>query len=423
MRKLKRTSLSAFDRERLRRSLLLRHRGNKAVLPLFRLQSTMKSVLVLLVLLVSFAVEKARAAAATVCPKKGSVAEGVKYHDNRVCNRDAYNVYKANVGRYDRLQSYKKVGGVSTVPNQKTITCPVNGGRVSMKDAHTPNVGLDTVWVVENHASTPVVVSYVNAQGVEVSARNPKISPATADPTAILKPNAWMAVYAFEGHEFVVREVLKSGIAGNVLLQHRAGLLPIGANFAMAGISCDPSQDIEPMVDETTTAPVFQRTPTQIDRPCNTMDIGFRNVASCPLHGYYVRGEGDQCTEKFKLHLGVESMTTNFIKDWTSATKYEGSFIGHTFHFRLASNPTILVDTVTLQPIYVTDCPVSSAAAVVSETNGVNMMTQIGNVELTNTTNTVSNEMYEMLYQPTNATATIGSVPQQIDKPRLTKII
>jgi hypothetical protein len=368
-------------------------------------------------------VEKVSAAAVTVCPKKGSIAEGIKYHDNQVCNRDAYNAYKANVGRYDRLQAYKKVGGISTVPNQKTITCPVNGGRVNMQDVHTPNVGFDTVWFVENHASTPVVVSYVNAQGVEVSARNPKISPATADPTAILRPSEWMAVYAFEGHEFVVREVLKSGIAGNVLLQHRAGLIPIGANFATAGMSCDPSNDIEPMIDETTTSPVFRRTPTQTDRPCNTMDIGFRNVAACPLHGYYVRGEGDKCTEKFKLHLGVESMTTDFLQDWTSATKYEGTFVGHTFHFRLASNPTILVDTVTLQPIYVTDCPVSSAAAVVSESNSVDMMAQIGNVEFANTTNTEGSGMYEMLYHPTNTSAIVGSVPQQLDKPLLSKTI
>lgn len=386
----------------------------------------MKFVLAIFALsFLAFAViENVRAAAVTVCPKKGSILEGIKYHDNLVCNRDAYNLYKANVGRYDRIQAYKKIGGISTVPNQKTITCPVNGGRVNMKDAHTPNVGFDTVWIVENHASTPVVVSYVNDQGAEVSARNPKISPATADPTAILSPNAWMAVYAFEGHEFVVREVLKSGIAGNVLLQHRAGLIPIGANFAMAGMSCDPSLDIEPMIDETTTSPVFQRTPTQIDRPCNTMDIGFRNVASCPLHGYYVRGEGDKCTEKFKLHLGVESMTTDFLQDWTSATKYEGTYVGHTFHFRLASNPTILVDTVTIQPIYVTDCPVSSAAAVVSESNSDDVMTRVGTVEFLNTTDTsVNNGIYGMLYHPSNASAGVGSLPQQIDKPQPLKTI
>lgn len=370
-------------------------------------------------------VERVRASAVTVCPKKGSIADGIKYHDNHVCNRDGYNVYKANVGRFDRIQAYRKIGGLSTVPNQKTISCPVNGARVNMKDEHTPNVGFDTVWFVENHASTPVVVSYVNAQGTEVSARNPKISPATADPTAILRPNQWMAVYAFEGHEFVVREVLKGGLAGNVLLQHRAGLIPIGANFAMAaGTICDPAHDIEPMVDETTTAPVFQRTPTQLDRPCNTMDIGFRNVASCPLHGYYVKGEGDKCTEKFKLHLGVESTTTDFLHDWSSATKFEGTFVGHTFHFRLASNPTILVDTVTVQPIYVTDCPVSSAAAVLSESDNVDVMANIGNVEFANTTGTANNGVYEMLYHSTNTSgAGVGIVPQQLEKPLSSKTI
>jgi hypothetical protein len=342
--------------------------------------------------------------AVTVCPKRGSIAEGVKYHHDGQCDRAAYNQFKADLGRHAKQRAYQRVGGVRTVPNEKTVTCPAGGVRVNMKDEHTPNIGHDVVWFVENRASSPVVVSFVNANGVEVSARNPKISPAIADPSAHLKPNAWMAVYAFEGHEFVVREVLKSGMAGNVLLQHRAGLIPVGVNTVH--LTC-PDEDLEPMVvdedDEEVLSPVFQRTPTKVHRPCNTMDVGFRNTAACPLHGYYVTGEGNSCQEEFKFHLGVAAETFDYIHDWESQTKYEGSFIGHTFHFRLASNHAVLVDTITLQPTIVTDCPVSSAAAIAVEHEHVGIMAPIQGAEWFNST-----QLSDMEFPESFSNSTMG---------------
>jgi hypothetical protein len=200
-------------------------------------------------------------------------------------------------------------------------------------------------------------------QHLQHSAKNPAITPATADPDAYVMPGGFMAIYAFEGHQFVAREVIKeTGLAGNVLAQHRAGLIPVGTYST--GLQC-PDVDVEPVVENTNiVAPEFRRTPPASHRPCNTMDIGFRNEAECPLHVYYVSsnpGEDDNsCTEAFKFHLGVESVVDDFHWDWTSETKYEGSFVGHTFHFRLASNPTVLVDTVTIAPVVVTDCPTSS---------------------------------------------------------------
>jgi hypothetical protein len=163
-----------------------------------------------------------------------------------------------------------------------------------------------------------------------------------------------------------------------VLLQHRAGLIPVGTYAD--GIDC-PTNDVEPLVENTNVlAPEFRRTPSAVHRPCNTMDIGFRNEAPCPLHVYYVSGEGESCAEAFKFHLGVESIVPDFHWDWKSQTKYEGSFIGHTFHFRLASNPTILVDTVTLSPVVVTDCPTSGIAVPVSA-QGETVSISIGGAE------------------------------------------
>lgn len=314
-------------------------------------------------------------AAVTVCPKAGSVEIGQKYHSDSQCDRAAYTAFKDSLGRHETYRKFKAMGGVATVPNIKTVTCPAAGERVTMKEPSSASydVGMDTVWFVENQASTPVVVSYLTAEGVEVSALNPHIVPAVRDPQAILASGSWMAVQAFEGHEFVVRQVLMlpggAAVAGNVLLQHRVGLYPVGAHAALA-CPTDALEDKEPLVvnesDGTaTTAPQFQRTAPPALRPCHTMDVGFRNAAGCPLHGYHVSGGGDACAERFKLHLGVQqgSNVPDYMNDWVSQTKYEGTFVGHTFHFRLASNPAVLVDTVTLSPVIVTDCPAASGAA------------------------------------------------------------
>lgn len=301
-------------------------------------------------------------AAVTVCPKEGSIQEGLKYHSDTQCDRAQYNSFKCGLGRHHVYQKFKALKGIGSVANQNTIKCPAGGALVQNVDEARPDVGMDTVWFVENAASTPIVISYLNEEGAEVSAKNPSIRPAIRDPEAVLAPGSWMAVYCFEGHQFVVREVLKSGVAGNVLLQHRAGLIPIGAYAP--DLEC-PLEDVEPIVNETR-APAYARTEPQSFRPCNTMDIGFRNVAQCPLNVYYVHGEGDSCSESFKFHLGRDSEVDDFMWDWKSQTKYEGTFIGHSFHFRLASNPSILVDTHTLQPTIVTDCPSSGVALPVS---------------------------------------------------------
>lgn len=38
-------------------------------------------------------------------------------------------------------------------------------------------------------------------------------------------------------------------------------------------------------------------------------------------------------------------------------TKFEGSYVGHTFVARLASDPKVIIDTFTLQPTRIVDCP------------------------------------------------------------------
>jgi hypothetical protein len=309
----------------------------------------------------------AKVQSSTVCPPEGRHAEFTKYHGDTTCDRASYHRFKCSLNRNGIYQMYKALGHIDAIPDQKTVTCPALGARVDMTDSHRPGVGLDTVFFMENQSSGPIVISYVQKETqLEVSAMNPKISPAIADPNAILAPGQWKPITGFEGHEFVVREVLKSGVAGNVLLQHRVGLIPIGGNTAV-DLECSDYIDTEPMQGNVT-APAFQRTEVAATSlPCHAMNIGFRNVAKCPLHGYFVSGEGDQCQEKFKFHLGTGNRTADFMKDWASRTKYEDTYIGHTFHFRSAAQPALgLIDTVTLAPIRVLDCPTSTVAVPIS---------------------------------------------------------
>jgi hypothetical protein len=108
-------------------------------------------------------------------------------------------------------------------------------------------------------------------------------------------------------------------------------------------------------------------------RPCNIQDIGFRNLVGCPLNVYYSgrynmtgnpRKEGEECSftpkschEQFKFHLGKNPYSTDFHWAWDSQTKFEGTQVGHNFVFRLQAKDDIVVDSVTILPTFVQDCP------------------------------------------------------------------
>ena len=146
-------------------------------------------------------------------------------------------------------------------------------------------------------------------------------------------------------------------------MQHRAGLIPIGNPNQY---ECDANlPDVEPVNPSTAERkPEFGRTPhPKASRPCNTVDISFRNQVGCPLHVYWanrldeVPTEGFSCGEKFKFHLGTKPAPQDFMLDWDSATKFEGSYVGHTFVARLASDPSVVIDSYTVEPTKIIDCP------------------------------------------------------------------
>ena len=78
-----------------------------------------------------------------------------------------------------------------------------------------------------------------------------------------------------------------------------------------------------------------------------------------------VPDEGFSCDEKYIFHMGTQPSSQDFMWDWNSATKYEGSFIGHTFVARLASDPSIIIQKYTLEPTKIIDCPTSKKQQVV----------------------------------------------------------
>jgi hypothetical protein len=252
---------------------------------------------------------------------------------------------------------------------------------------------------MENTASMPVVVAYMLQQPdgtfKEVSAFDSNISPPNHDPKAILQPGQWKSLHTHEGHVFHVREILKDGGMGQVLLQHRVGLVSVTNKYGHE-LNCDPTDpDPEPRYEvapnEFDRDPNFAREQPREYRPCNTLDIGFRNEVGCPLNAYYTgmyqmkgvaKPRGDNlpiktganngtdaaaaphtrksCHEVFKFHLGLEERRapgTNFMLDWNSKVKYEATYVGHNFVFRYAKDERIVVDSVALHPTRIIDCP------------------------------------------------------------------
>ncbi|KAL3940675.1 MAG: hypothetical protein SGBAC_004840 [Bacillariaceae sp.] len=285
------------------------------------------------------------------------------YHHEDICS-NALKPTRPSLGAHNRKMIYENLKesglGASLVPNQRTVVCPIK-----LESLENPSAmsGLDTTWLVENTSTNPVVLSQV-INGVEWSPFQPKILSPMADPLATLQPGEWISVPTYESFVYHVREISsETGKPGDVVLQHRAGLIPI---CNPNSYECDANlPDVEPANPETAERKAeFGRTPTpKAARPCNTVDISFRNQVGCPLHVYWanrmseIPSEGFSCGEKFKFHLGTKAAPQDFMLDWDSATKFEGSYVGHTFVARLASDPSIVIDSYTVEPTKVIDCP------------------------------------------------------------------
>lgn len=315
-------------------------------------------------------------------------------------------------------------GSMSQTHDQKTVICPVINQ--DLYEGHV-QYGPRTRFVVKNTATKPVVVSFVERNGTEYSAANTMISPAILDPDAFLAPGVTKVFAVQEGHVFHVRD----SVTRELLMQHRAGIVPVENRYNREIASCPPSaateEEDEPDRSFRVMRKFSQWTPLQVDRFNEEVhvDIGFHNTVksqdgtSCPVNFYYVRKENfgstrpPQFMERIALQLGDNHLSTAK-DDSGSSTKYERTYLGHQFVARLAHDENVVVDYLSVGPIKVQDCSLKKKNTVKSVAHseaivipvgkhtklgdGVNQ-TQWGNVaHLLNTTFEGRRELYFKMY-------------------------
>jgi hypothetical protein len=270
--------------------------------------------------------------------------------------------------------------GYGSVPNQETKVCPTEESSSITPQSAAATKGQDTVWFVENTSKTPVVILYV-LDGVEYpySAVHRKQQD---DPEALVQPNEWKAIHAFEGDVFHVRS---SGEHAELLLQHRVGLIPIGAKPPSPDVCAEPMAPALIETQEATRQPRAEYDWTT----CNVVDLGFRNQGTQAVNGFWV--DTVTCQEHLKFQLGLNAQSHNFAFDLDSNTKFEKSYVGHSFVFRTPDGD--FVDSYTIQPTRVVDCPlrrrnekVVIATAAGSISDGVTVELPIWQADTTNAT-------------------------------------
>jgi len=273
---------------------------------------------------------------------------------------------KKAITESDTFHIYPLAGPLSATQTQKTIMCPA-----SPQNLHQGYVqyGQRTRFIVKNTASDPVVISYVEESGREISAADAKTYPAQADPQATLAPGVTKVFAVTEGDVFHVRD----SKTGELLMQHRAGLIPIKNRYNQH-IDCSGQpetkihshgyrklrkfQEWEPVKKE--------QYEYDVEFPAafhNTI-ISSDGTKQCPVNMYFVTKQYSNTNrppnyvEKYKFHLGTNHKATlNGTKiELNSSTKYERAYLGHEFAARLAHNDNVVVDYITFSPIRVEDC-------------------------------------------------------------------
>mmetsp|Transcript_25503 Transcript_25503/g.56703 ORF Transcript_25503/g.56703 Transcript_25503/m.56703 type:complete len:464 (+) Transcript_25503:146-1537(+) len=196
---------------------------------------------------------------------------------------------------------------------------------------HQLTLGPSTTWIVQNRATTPVVVSWLAPAEsgpdkvqttLEVSAVNNHIHPAHKDPQAILQPGEWKAIKNVRmGMLFNVRELLTTtgsdtdggggggGTPGRILLRHRTGPITIRNTLGPRNLECpirgdngegglidvEPVQPPEPDDPDEPKPPKVDKKRPDFDynKRCNSVAKMFRSEVPCPIDLYYVGTDTD----------------------------------------------------------------------------------------------------------------------------------
>eukprot|EP00565_Helicotheca_tamesis_P007361 CAMPEP_0185723464 /NCGR_PEP_ID=MMETSP1171-20130828/302_1 /TAXON_ID=374046 /ORGANISM="Helicotheca tamensis, Strain CCMP826" /LENGTH=462 /DNA_ID=CAMNT_0028391169 /DNA_START=190 /DNA_END=1578 /DNA_ORIENTATION=+ len=316
-------------------------------------------------------------------------------HTDAMCNRVHSNSEEVRMLRKKppHLAGISGREAVQKLAEEATWVCPDDNS--ILDDVENDTIGHMTTWIVKNEASTPVSIAYVDRKrnNLEVSAKNGRISPAHIDPHSVLRPGEWTSFHTFQGHIFHVRELIDIGggvlSPGRVLLRHQPGLIPIGKRGSNEKMHCPSSALYDPIPEllENENYPhenhPHQRTLENQNEFCNVLHRGFVNRVGCPLDIYFAGSSSTSektsqcmeresnftssesmvdpsmaCSERFKMHLGVNPSPQNYLDDWDSPIKFEGSYLTHRFVARMRHDPRIVVDEIVMEPHVIRDCPV-----------------------------------------------------------------
>mmetsp|Transcript_39126 Transcript_39126/g.76337 ORF Transcript_39126/g.76337 Transcript_39126/m.76337 type:complete len:422 (-) Transcript_39126:162-1427(-) len=265
---------------------------------------------------------------------------------------------------------------IMNLPEEKTYFCPSESESVLTDDDLPSSEGHEIRWVVHNHASTPVILSWINQQGMEVSAADSKTHPPVADAGhwpdgSMLEPGYVAVVYGYQGQTFLARELLEDASggggtkAGRILLKHRSGLIYV-RNEKGALCPEDAFHDPEPTGDE---AENKISAPFDPDPDCNPLDKGFINKVGCGIDLYFATGgnytltpaafpkghEPPHC-EQFAFHIGVNPRPTDYLDDHSSMVAFTTTYATHRFVARM-SHDNSLVAEIVIDHDTIYDCP------------------------------------------------------------------
>jgi len=294
------------------------------------------------------------------------------------------------------------------LPEEKTFACPMDAEidnniiNTNSVNVNGGSLGHHTKWILYNEATTPIILTQVNALGLEVSAIDHSTYPAHSNTAVyphgpIVLPGKMAAIEGRQGHTFIAREYkemapldamhhadqasfnsFKSvlprtlsylpqetrfetskkvahvlGQPGRVLMKHRMGNIFVKNQ---SGASCPAVTEDE--------AETSQRNDSarDTDPDCNVLRKSLINKVGCPVDVYWSpqnKVEGFSC-EVFSNHLGpLESYLTRDTRDLDasySPLKFENSYNGHSFTARMAHDQS-LVARIDLSHDTVRDCP------------------------------------------------------------------
>eukprot|EP00591_Stephanopyxis_turris_P002320 CAMPEP_0195509132 /NCGR_PEP_ID=MMETSP0794_2-20130614/2151_1 /TAXON_ID=515487 /ORGANISM="Stephanopyxis turris, Strain CCMP 815" /LENGTH=403 /DNA_ID=CAMNT_0040636283 /DNA_START=725 /DNA_END=1936 /DNA_ORIENTATION=+ len=299
----------------------------------------------------------------TVCPLEGCAPEHA--HDkcdekSRRRNEHIDTAFRAPALNYNLIRE------------QQTSYCPDDDTSLAYAPKTT---GLPTRWIVQNKASSTIIISWVNGEGIEVSAAR-LLSPPHTDPGALVEPGSFRSFTSFQDHTFVAREAKydESGLitgSGRPLLRKTLGMITV-RNTGKFSNGIPPAC---PVPSKTVHAGLARHRLEAGGRDngdgvsCHSILQGFRNGVGCPIDVYFTSATpsfekaGTDC-ESFSFHLGTEGMKDGIAKpfDKTSFVGAETVYNSHSFAARM-SHSGQLVDVITMETDIVRDCPDGTEAA------------------------------------------------------------